>query len=118
MTVSKVVSVWTAFIAALAAIVRVLGFGGNRAVLPSGTPVRTAASARPVAAGQVATLPSAEPAAVSWHSWRPGRVRALPPTIKQRIRAEAHGSSPAVRRTAAVGARLAVPADAGYGLVA
>ncbi|WP_399225877.1 DUF6344 domain-containing protein [Streptomyces sp. TRM49041] len=32
---------------------------------------------------------------------RATRGRALPPTIKQRIRAEAHGTSPAVRRATA-----------------
>nr|ABK96922.1 putative Gra-orf36-like protein [Streptomyces clavuligerus] len=43
--------------------------------------------------------------------WSPGaRARSLPPTIKQRIRAEAHNSSPSVRKLPALDA---IPADAG-----
>ncbi|MEU7567587.1 DUF6344 domain-containing protein [Streptomyces fradiae] len=53
--------------------------------------------------------------AVAGRARRVERDRALPPTIKQRIRAEAHGASPAVRRPAAAGALAAChpgdPAD-------
>ncbi|MEV3989713.1 DUF6344 domain-containing protein [Streptomyces sp. NPDC049837] len=41
-------------------------------------------------------------------AWVPGvHVRSLPPTIKQRIRAEAHGTSPSVRHLPAQAARPA-----------
>ncbi|WP_308013963.1 DUF6344 domain-containing protein [Streptantibioticus parmotrematis] len=39
----------------------------------------------------------------------PRKPGSLPPTIKQRIHAEAHGSSPAVRRLAAVEDPMAMP---------
>ncbi|WP_331452899.1 DUF6344 domain-containing protein [Streptomyces sp. SS162] len=50
--------------------------------------------------------------AVAGRARRVERDRALPPTIKQRIRAEAHGASPAVRRLSAAAALAAGhPAD-------
>ncbi|WP_374982367.1 DUF6344 domain-containing protein [Streptomyces fradiae] len=50
--------------------------------------------------------------AVAGSARRVERGRALPPTIKQRIRAEAHGASPAVRRLSAAGVLAAGhPAD-------
>ncbi|MCH0538755.1 hypothetical protein I3F58_04110 [Streptomyces sp. MUM 203J] len=71
---------------------------------------------RPTAAAKAAPALSAVSAAlpvrtVSLPAQRtdacPVRKRALPPTMKQRIRAEAHGTSPAVRRPSG-----AAPADA------
>ncbi|WP_405778982.1 DUF6344 domain-containing protein [Streptomyces sp. NBC_00859] len=77
-----------------------------RTVRATGVPaVRTAPDAAETApAPAPAPAPSAapaaasatvEPAQVAW--WALPRDRALPPTIKQRIRAEAHGSTPSTR---------------------
>ncbi|MEU6310275.1 DUF6344 domain-containing protein [Streptomyces sp. NPDC047014] len=92
-------SIWTSVLAALVALLSSLGFGAKTA------PAAVAAAA-PAAPAPVAS--AVRPAVAVRRSWREVmRGGALPPTIKQRIRAEAHGKTPAVRRSttaAAMGA--------------
>ncbi|MEU7020588.1 DUF6344 domain-containing protein [Streptomyces sp. NPDC046203] len=113
---------WTAFVSVLFALLASLGLAtpatargeqpaptGDRA---PGTPA-TASGARSGAAGPAAespggSTPGSAPASgsgsvrvpaqrtASTHAYS-GAKKALPPTLKQRIRAEAHGSSPSVR---------------------
>ncbi|WP_328318422.1 DUF6344 domain-containing protein [Streptomyces sp. NBC_00388] len=110
---SQAKKVWAAFTTAFFALVAMLGFSaaGNRAtaVVPAGAAapvpadltgrtVRTTGvpAVRPAPeAAEPAASTAAEPAQVAW--WALPRDRALPPTIKQRIRAEAHGSTPSTR---------------------
>ncbi|KUH36844.1 MULTISPECIES: DUF6344 domain-containing protein [Streptomyces] len=98
-------------------------FCGVLASLRRSAPTAGPVSGRPPAAGPASAavaLPgqrSAAPTAGPVPSPVPGRAaageRALPPTIKQRIRAEAHGSSPAVRRMRAARAGDTAAAPAG-----
>ncbi|ARF73806.1 DUF6344 domain-containing protein [Kitasatospora albolonga] len=90
MSTFKPKSIWTAFITAFFALLASLGLAtattsaANAATQPSATTQEhtAATTATPLAPSVRWTLP---------------RDRALPPTMKQRIRAEAHGSSPATR---------------------
>jgi uncharacterized protein DUF6344 len=101
MAAFKVRNLWTAFITALFALLASVGLttAANAAQQPA---VRTPGrldlpkQARPQA-GRATVAPTTR--------WSPiARGRSLPPTIKQRIRAEAHGSSPATRHRPVVDA--------------
>ncbi|MET3982397.1 DUF6344 domain-containing protein [Streptomyces sp. PvR034] len=82
-------SIWTSVLAALVALFAALGLGGSVAA-----PVAASVSAPAVPAGSVART-TAVPSRRSWRAMMRGG--SLPPTIAQRIRAEAHGSTPSVR---------------------
>ncbi|MEU9980425.1 DUF6344 domain-containing protein [Streptomyces sp. NPDC050856] len=93
----KVKQFRTAVISVLSALLGFLGLtrpsAGSPAVpAAAGTPSVPALPAQPVHAAAV-------------------RDRALPPTIKQRIRAEAHGASPSVRHLPAAAPMDGDPAD-------
>ncbi|MFJ7157515.1 DUF6344 domain-containing protein [Streptomyces sp. NPDC101118] len=91
MTSSRATSFWTAFFAAVAAVLLGLFRGRSRSA--------QAAAVAPAPAARAAAVPSVRfPSSRRSRRSRAGRT-ALPPTIKQRIRAEAHGASPAVRRS-------------------
>ncbi|MFD7625117.1 DUF6344 domain-containing protein [Streptomyces sp. NPDC059851] len=83
-------SVWTVVVTALAALFAVLGLRA-KAAAPAVSVGEAPSWCRPVEV--------CRPAA--WGRRAVVRSGALPPTIKQRIRAEAHGSTPSVRRSAA-----------------
>ncbi|MGA5409240.1 DUF6344 domain-containing protein [Streptomyces lavendulocolor] len=124
---------WTAFFSLLSAILTSLGLKRTpKAAIPvyaAGTPAAGATAAAPATATAPGSTtapesatgpesaPGAEPAPAavpaprcSTPVWGAGHdFRSLPPTIKQRIRAEAHGSSPSVRHLPA--ARIPHPAD-------
>ncbi|MFB6616314.1 DUF6344 domain-containing protein [Streptomyces sp. NPDC085524] len=100
---SVILSIWTSVLAALVALLGSLGLIGKAA------PALASAAAPAVpapAAGAVRRV-----GVQARRSWREMmRGGSLPPTIKQRIRAEAHGKSPSVRRSttaAAMGAAFA-----------
>lgn len=89
---STITSIWTAVLVALVALLSSLGFGG-KAAQAVGTPL----SSSPAAPAAVAAN---RPAFMARRTWRAMmRGGSLPPTIKQRIRAEAHGKTPSVRRS-------------------
>ncbi|MFK0197503.1 DUF6344 domain-containing protein [Streptomyces lavendulae] len=94
---SSITSIWTTLLAALVAVLTALGFGGKAA------PVAAAATvATPMVPAVRRTVP------VARRTWRAMmRGGSLPPTIKQRIRAEAHGKSPSVRRSTTAAALAA-----------
>ncbi|MFE5673815.1 DUF6344 domain-containing protein [Streptomyces erythrochromogenes] len=95
-------SIWTSVLAALVAVLSALGFGGKTA------PV--AAPAVGGAAAATITAPVRRPAVTAPRSWREMmRGGSLPPTLKQRIRAEAHGKTPGVRRSTTAAAMGAAP---------
>ncbi|MET7345404.1 DUF6344 domain-containing protein [Streptomyces sp. NPDC087866] len=94
MSTFKAKSIWTAFITAFFALLASLGLASSttaaaaEATNTNTEPAATTQEHAP-AARATATGPSVR--------WTLPRDRALPPTMKQRIRAEAHGSSPATR---------------------
>ncbi|MFK8912324.1 DUF6344 domain-containing protein, partial [Streptomyces sp. YS-3] len=86
MATSKLTTWWTALIGALVALLAFFGLTGQAAAAASvpqqGAPRHLSEAAAPETPNVRWALPSAS---------------ALPPTMKQRIRAEAHGSSPSSR---------------------
>ncbi|MEU0407955.1 DUF6344 domain-containing protein [Streptomyces griseorubiginosus] len=85
MAQNKVMNLWTAVITAFLALFTALGLITTTAAaaVPQTQPARNSAVAHP------------EPPAMSHGLW--SYVKALPPTMKQRIRAEAHGKTPSCR---------------------
>ncbi|MFE5797679.1 DUF6344 domain-containing protein [Streptomyces sp. NPDC056503] len=95
MATAKVKQFWTAFISVLFALLASVGLAAPAAAhgqAPVTQPEEPAAPAT-VAAERTATVVAPRRA----ESWAPARRGSLPPTIKQRIGAEAHGSAPAAR---------------------
>ncbi|MFF9687958.1 DUF6344 domain-containing protein [Streptomyces sp. NPDC014623] len=90
MSTFRVKSIWTAFVTAFFALLASLGLATAQA-----------AAAEPAATSHEHT--GAAPATASTLSarWALPRDSALPPTMKQRIHAEAHGSSPVTRQLSA-----------------
>jgi len=86
MTQIKVMKLWTAFVTAFISLCTALGLVTITAT------AATAATPRSEATGTSAT---AQPTAPTISPW--SFTRSLPPTMKQRIRAEAHGKSPSCR---------------------
>lgn len=91
MAAFKVKKLWTVFITAFFAVLASLGLSTPAAA--AGAAVHQPAEQPAPAAHQNAKSATAR---VPLPRSMP-RDRSLPPTIKQRIRAEAHGSSPSVR---------------------
>ncbi|MCX4730918.1 DUF6344 domain-containing protein [Streptomyces sp. NBC_01363] len=91
MSTFKPKSIWTAFVTAFFALLAALGLMSTPAAATeqSATEPTTTNQEHMGATAATATTPSVR--------WTLPRDRALPPTMKQRIRAEAHGSSPATR---------------------
>ncbi|MEU6851802.1 DUF6344 domain-containing protein [Actinacidiphila alni] len=114
--IKNVTAFWSAFVSVLLKCVAGLGFATPArtaratAQVPAAAPAATPAAA-PVRGTVSGTAAPAEPiptrtpgCAAYLPAPRPGG-RTLPPTMKQRIRAEAHGSSPSAR---SIGAGLDV----------
>lgn len=100
MTQNKVMKLWTAIVTAFLALCTTLGLITT-----------TAAAAVPQAeAPRNSTAASMAVPATSYWTW--SYSRALPPTMKQRIRAEAHGSSPNCRHRPPADDATADPAAA------
>ncbi|MFF5423576.1 MULTISPECIES: DUF6344 domain-containing protein [unclassified Streptomyces] len=105
MATAKVKQFWTAFISVLFALLASVGLANTAAaarqpaVQQPEEPAGAAAAAEPTRERAArASVP-----APRTHRWAPAALRSLPPTIKQRIRAEAHGASPSVRRVPKAG---------------
>ncbi|MFF2327554.1 MULTISPECIES: DUF6344 domain-containing protein [unclassified Streptomyces] len=95
MSTVKAKNIWTAFVTAFFALLAALGFmSAPASATESGT-------TEPAATNQKHTGATAATASTPSVRWTLPRDRALPPTMKQRIRAEAHGSSPATRHLSA-----------------
>ncbi|MFF2007718.1 DUF6344 domain-containing protein [Streptomyces sp. NPDC058195] len=84
-------TLWTSFVTALFALLAALGFMSAPATAAQQSAAGPATTTHEHMAETTAT------AAAPSVRWTLPRDRALPPTMKQRIRAEAHGSSPATR---------------------
>ncbi|MFD7694407.1 DUF6344 domain-containing protein [Streptomyces sp. NPDC059374] len=92
MTRNKVMNLWTAIVTAFLALFTALGFVSNTAAAAS---PQTETSSRNT--GRDDSERSAELAVPAPPHWAWSYARALPPTMKQRIRAEAHGKTPSCR---------------------
>ncbi|MFC8726590.1 DUF6344 domain-containing protein [Streptomyces bacillaris] len=92
-------SIWTAFITAFFALLASLGLATATATANAAN--ATNAPAQPSTTTQEHTGATAATPLAPSVRWTLPRDRALPPTMKQRIRAEAHGSSPATRHLSA-----------------
>ncbi|KOX38515.1 MULTISPECIES: DUF6344 domain-containing protein [unclassified Streptomyces] len=107
MATAKVKQFWAAFISVLFALLASVGLTGTAAaaqqpaVQQPEEPAAPAAVTTSAAAGERA---SASVPAQRAHRWPLAGDRSLPPTIKQRIAAEAHGSSPAARQRSSASA--------------
>ncbi|MEV7194981.1 DUF6344 domain-containing protein [Streptomyces sp. NPDC093510] len=85
MTGNKAMKLWTTIVTAFLALFAALGL----------TTTATAATAvQETTNARNATVCASAPMAALWSA---AYERSLPPTMKQRIRAEAHGSSPSCR---------------------
>ncbi|MFF2958260.1 DUF6344 domain-containing protein [Streptomyces sp. NPDC057963] len=91
----KARNIWTTFVTAFFALLAALGLMSTPAAAtePSAPEAATTNQEHTGATAATATTPSVR--------WTLPRDRALPPTMKQRIHAEAHGSSPATRHLSA-----------------
>ncbi|MFF3908209.1 DUF6344 domain-containing protein [Streptomyces sp. NPDC001848] len=98
---NKVMKLWTAVVSAFLALCAALGFATTTAATAAAAPVPQPQSAR--TSGTQVTLPV--PAA--YGHW--ARGQSLPPTMKQRIRAEAHGSSPSCRHRPSMATAATTP---------
>ncbi|MEU8529954.1 MULTISPECIES: DUF6344 domain-containing protein [Streptomyces] len=106
MAAVKVKQFWTAFISVLVALLGALGLATPASAAQQPAVSRPEEPAADAAAARVlATVPAQA------NRRSPARDRSLPPTIKQRIRAEAHGATPSVRHLPAAGTPEADPAD-------
>lgn len=88
----KVVKLWTAIVTAFLALCTALGLITTTAGAASAAPQSDKASK-----STTSTRLRALPAQATSSPWSRTHLRSLPPTMKQRIRAEAHGKSPSCR---------------------
>ncbi|MEU7070553.1 DUF6344 domain-containing protein [Streptomyces narbonensis] len=111
MATAKVKQFWTAFISVLFALLASVGLASTAAAAQQPAvqqPEEPAASAATTASATGERALASVPAQRT-HRWPLAGDRSLPPTIKQRIGAEAHGSSPSVRHRHAGGAAESDP---------
>ncbi|MFC9340112.1 DUF6344 domain-containing protein [Streptomyces sp. NPDC057020] len=114
MATAKVKQFWTAFISVLFALLASVGLAGTAAATQQPAVQQPEEPAGPTTAAPVAGEKRAALASVpAQRAHRRSLVgdRSLPPTIKQRIAAEAHGSSPATRSRSAAGVTAAAEND-------
>ncbi|MCF4139318.1 DUF6344 domain-containing protein [Streptomyces sp. Tue 6430] len=91
MTDNRVMKLWTAIITAFLALCTALGLITTTATtaVAQSEPTRNSGESNNA-------VPANVPAASPWAAWP--LARSLPPTMKQRIHAEAHGKSPHCRQ--------------------
>jgi hypothetical protein len=95
-------TMWTALISAIVALLAMLGFAAPASAAAAAAPTdRSSDAPQPVsAAAERTAVPQgrlAEAPTAAW--WRADALtRSVPPTMKQRIGAEAHGGSPSARK--------------------
>ncbi|MCW5249977.1 DUF6344 domain-containing protein [Streptomyces sp. SHP 1-2] len=91
---NKVMTLWTAIVTAFLALCTALGLITTTATTAAAAAPQTGARGDSERGGRNAARPAA-PEAAPW-SWS-HQTGSLPPTMKQRIRAEAHGKAPRCR---------------------
>ncbi|MEW2288032.1 DUF6344 domain-containing protein [Streptomyces sp. NPDC047841] len=87
---NKVMKLWTAIVTAFLALCTALG-------LVSATTTTAAAAAPRTETPSTGTAHRTIPTIPAMRHWAWSHAKALPPTMKQRIRAEAHGRTPSCR---------------------
>ncbi|MER5290794.1 DUF6344 domain-containing protein [Streptomyces pharetrae] len=89
---TTVMKLWTAFVTAFLALCTALGLVTTTAAaaVPQSDSTRNSGTGTGTTASAPVTTPATSP-------WLSSHARSLPPTMKQRIRAEAHGASPTCR---------------------
>ncbi|MGW4999042.1 DUF6344 domain-containing protein [Streptomyces hydrogenans] len=97
MATAKVKQFWTAFISVLFALFAAVGLAAPAAAHGQAPVTQPEEPAAPLAARTAGERTATVVAQRRAEPWAPVRRGSLPPTIKQRIGAEAHGSSPASR---------------------
>ncbi|MFF9069279.1 DUF6344 domain-containing protein [Streptomyces sp. NPDC014891] len=105
MATAKVKQFWTAFISVLFALLASVGLASTAAAAQQPAVQQPEEPAGPAAGAAAAEKRAALASVPAQRAHRLPLVgdRSLPPTIKQRIAAEAHGSSPATRNRSAAG---------------
>ncbi|MQY35846.1 hypothetical protein SRB17_38400 [Streptomyces sp. RB17] len=93
MTQNKVMKLWTAIVTAFLALCTALGLVTTTTATTAAAAPKNEGPSTGTAHRTIPTIPMI-PAPRHW-SW--SHASALPPTMKQRIRAEAHGKSPSCR---------------------
>lgn len=106
MTGTKAMKLWTTLITAFLALFATLGF---TTTATAATPVQQATETCKSTPTMTAPLAA---------YWAAAYERSLPPTMKQRIRAEAHGSSPSCRHLPSDDTETAIEAEAHPGRLA
>lgn len=111
MAQNKVMKLWTAIVTAFLALCTALGLvtATTAAATPQTDPPQADAPCESPAPATV--VPALSP-------WAWSLVRSLPPTMKQRIRAEAHGMSPGCRQRPASDTDTDTPVTAWSALTA
>ncbi|WP_030206716.1 DUF6344 domain-containing protein [Streptomyces bikiniensis] len=106
MATAKVKQFWAAFLSVLFALLASVGLAGTATAAQRPAVQQPEEPAAPAAAAATASTAgeraSASVPAQRAHRWPLVGDRSLPPTIKQRIAAEAHGSSPTARQRSSV----------------
>ncbi|CAM5620720.1 hypothetical protein GCM10010329_19910 [Streptomyces spiroverticillatus] len=101
-------TMWTALISAIVALLAMLGFAAPASASAAAPSDRSSDAPQPAApAAERADTPAGTasveaPTATRWRADVP--TRSVPPTMKQRIGAEAHGGSPSARKVPALDA--------------
>lgn len=90
MTENRVMKLWTVIVTAVIALCTALG-------LITTTAATATARTEPTRTGEAATTTPTPVWPTASSPWLWSQARSLPPTMKQRIRAEAHGKSPSCR---------------------
>jgi hypothetical protein len=90
MAQNKVMKLWTAIVTAFLALCTALGLATTANAATTAATPRTESPRTDRAHRSIPTIPAPR-------HWAWSHARALPPTMKQRIRAEAHGKSPSCR---------------------
>ncbi|MCQ9182825.1 hypothetical protein KMT30_28035 [Streptomyces sp. IBSBF 2953] len=90
MTDNRVMKLWTAVVTAVLALCTALG-------LITTTAATATALTEPAHTGESASTAHTPAWPTASSPWLGSQARSLPPTMKQRIRAEAHGKSPSCR---------------------
>ena len=93
MTDNRVMKLWTAIVTAFLALCTALGLITTTAATAAAL-TEPARSTESLGTAQEPSRPTA-----SSSTWLWSQARSLPPTMKQRIRAEAHGKSPSCRHS-------------------
>ncbi|MFJ6696556.1 DUF6344 domain-containing protein [Streptomyces sp. NPDC091272] len=108
-------TMWTALIGAIVALLATLGLTAPAAATAPAATADNSSDAQQSSAPATARhngrveQPATAPLSARWSAQVP--TRSVPPTMKQRIRAEAHGGSPSVRQVPSLDRVRGVRAD-------